>query len=78
MCVVSCCYLLWFYASRLSFVTALSVVYRRKMMTIFLIVVVLFHEALAVLIDHDVYRRAVGKRYKPGSGTMLATSTRWA
>jgi len=78
LCVVSsrCC-LLWAYDSRLSFVTALGVIHRREMMTIFLIVVVHSREALAVLVDRDVYRRAVGKRYMPGSGTMLPTSTRW-
>jgi hypothetical protein len=58
-------------------VTVLGVVHRREMMTIFLIVVVHSREALAVLVDHDVYCRANEKRYTPGSGTMLPTSTRW-
>ena len=57
--------------------TALGIIHRREMMTIFLIMVVHSREALAALVDHDVYCRAVGKRYTPGSGTMLPTSTRW-
>ena len=72
LCVVSsrCC-LLWAYASCLSFVTALGIVHHREMMTIFLIVVVHSREALAILVDHDVYHRTVEKQYSPGSGTML-------
>ena len=51
--------------------TALGIVHHREMMTIFLIVVVHSREALAVLVDHDVYHRTVEKQYSPGSGTML-------
>ena len=78
-CCVWCsrCCLLGAYASHISIVRALGIVHRREMTTIFFIVVAHAREALAVLVDHDVYGRAVGKRYTPGSGTMLPTSTRW-
>ena len=55
------CCLLWAYTSCLSFVTALGVIHRREMMTIFLIVVVHSREALAILVDHDVYSQSIGK-----------------